>query len=109
MSVYSDIKLCFHDSPTNTQYYFFKSDSNFEEDWSNFVDYVDRNNEGRKTFQFSIIPFSSINKESDSDDNYSFEFDMELFDSYDGNPIKTEDIPMIKTCNVFVGEFFMSK
>jgi hypothetical protein len=108
MSVYSDIKLCLHDSPTEIQYYFFRSDTNFEEDWSNFVDYVDQNNEGRKTFKFSIIPISSF-KNVESDESYSFDFDMQLFDSYDGNPIKKDDVTMIKTCDVFVGEFFMSK
>lgn len=110
MSVYSDIKLCFHDSPTETQYYFFRSDAFFQEDWSNFIDYVDRNNEGRKTFKFSIVPLSSIkDNKKESDDSYSLNYDMQLFDSYDGNPIKTADIPMIKTCNVIAGEFFMSK
>jgi hypothetical protein len=109
-SVYSDVKLCLHDSPEKPQYYFFESNEIFSKDWAKFVDYIDRNNLSKKTFDFGIASISRVESNSYADNkNYIFQYDLELFDSYDGNPIKYHDLTLFKHCDVLVGEFFMSK
>ena len=107
-SVYSEINLCFHDFPVGIQYYFFSGTQAFLSNWNNFIGYIDSNSEGRKNFNFSIIPIKSL-ENGVSDEDYKFEYETEVFDSYDGNPIKSYNINILKTCDVIMGEFFMSK
>lgn len=108
--VYTGINLCLHDTYKQEQYFFLSGFSNFLTDWTDFVDFIEKNNQGRKSFDFSIVPLNSISsKNPSSDTNYSFDYDLQLFDSYDGNPIKSFVTKSKITCDIFVGEFFMSK
>jgi len=79
-------------------------------EWTNFVDYIDRNNEGRKSFDFSIVSSDAFNKkDTQNSKNYTFQYDLDLFDSYDGSPIKQHDLTLYQNCDVILGEFFMSR
>ena len=104
-TVYSDVKLCLHDSAQENQYYFFSGTGSFQSEWTSFLDYIDQNSEGRLNFDFWITSRESV----DEGAGYRLKYDMELFDSYDGDPIKKYQIPLVKTCDVFVGDFFMSR
>lgn len=108
---YNEVRLCLQDNPGGKGYFFLLGDSGFYKDWENFVNYIDRNNVGRNNFGFSIIPYKSLeNTSGDAVDlNYKMEYDLKLFDSYDGNPIKVYSNKMREGCDIFTGEFFMSR
>lgn len=106
---YSNVKLCFQDNPGGGGNFFFLSDLSFFSDWQNFVEFIDKNNVGRNSFNFEIMPFSNFNPVPDGNNDYRFIFDMQLFDSYDGNPIKVYRSKSIDFCDVFLGSYFISK
>ena len=80
----------------------------FYQDWQIFMNQVELSNKPTTNFEFSIIPLDSIDNDNYTN-NYIFEYDYELFDNYDGKPIKVYKNQINEMCDVYVGEYFMSR
>lgn len=112
--MYNEVNLCFHDHPAYTQNYFYSGDKGFFKDWDAFVDYVDQNNLGSDSFNFGLMSYQKVMDTTDSkpvkpEEDYVLKYEMKLFDSYDGNPIKIYDTKISQVCEVYMGQYFMSK
>lgn len=112
--MYNEVNLCFHDHPAYAQNYFLSGDKGFFKDWDVFVDFVDQNNYGRDSFNFGLVSYQSV-KDLESGVNvkdtedYLMKYDLKLFDSYDGNPIKIYNSKISQICEVYMGQYFMSR
>lgn len=109
-TVYSQVKVCLHDAANAPQQYFLQGNYFFWNEWMMLKDHIYQTSQDKEDFEFSIVPLSSVgDKAKDSESTYKLQYDMDLFDSYDGKPVKVYRMPLIKTCDVFAGEYFMSR
>jgi len=100
--------LCFHNKPAQNSNYFFAGNALFYEEWSNFSKDLQLRNKSTKNYEFSVIPLSSVNS-SGANDSYNFNYDMEIFNNYDGNPIKVYKTQINDFCEVYTGDYFVSR
>ena len=113
-STYSEVNICLHDEVEVAQLYFFAGSKSFFELWNSFIRFVDKNSLGRDTFNFSVISFDEVPNDSktgflNESTPYSLDYTLELFDSYDGSPIKVLPFGTVNFCDIYVGDFFMSR
>ena len=59
----------------------------FYEEWNDFQNQIKLRNKSKKNYEFSIIPASAISTNNPKT-NYVMNYDLRIFDSYDGKPIK---------------------
>ena len=90
-------RICFHDKDvTQPQYYFFSGNELFQRDWDNFLDVME-NNFG--------VDFEAEVKPADDSGDFEFTYDLNLFDSYDGDPMKNYTGKDYHFCDLFLGDF----
>ena len=106
--MYHEVNVCFHDKPSVVQNYFFAGNSLFYEEWNDFQDQISLRNKSKKNYEFSVIPVRAITSDNPKT-NYLMNYDMKIFDSYDGKPIKVFKEQQNPLCEVFIGDFFMSR
>lgn len=107
-TVYHQVNLCFNDDPSLKQNYFFAGNAFFYDEWTSFLSEIKIRNKAEKSYDFAIIPLTEVNSK-DAKANYIFNYDMTLFKSYDGKPIKAFRNQLNDQCEVYVGDFFISR
>lgn len=80
----------------------------FYKEWEVFREQITLGKKPETDFEFSIIPLKEV-RESNPNSSYVFEFDLKLFDNYDKQPVKVYKSQRYEHCDVYAGEFFMSK
>ena len=113
-TVYSDVNLCFQDMVGVPQNYFLAGHQYFPAVWKNFINSIKKYGISKKMFEFSIIPVSTLNKKQMNKKvsegfPYNMMYDIDLFDSYDGHPIKIIEQPIKNQCEITMGKYFMSR
>lgn len=107
-TIYHNVNLCFHDSPSKKRNYFFAGNSMFFNEWDVFKDQLQLSGKPKSDYEFEILPLHQV-KNPDSKIDYLFQFDMKIFENYDKNPIKVFKTQHLENCDVYAGEFFMSR
>lgn len=107
-TVYHQANICFHDNPSWKQNYFFAGNAFFYEEWTNFLDQVKLRNKSAKMYEFAVIPITSVSQKN-TKSNYHLNYDMRLFQNYDGSPVKVYSTQINDHCEIYVGDFFMSR
>ena len=107
-TVYHEVNLCFHDKANLNQNYFFAGNMMFYKEWTDFMDNIKSRNKTANNYEFTVIPVTEITNKN-KEPSYSFNYDLKLFNNYDGSPIKVYNDQINDHCEVYVGDFFMSR
>ena len=90
-------RICLHDKDvTANQNYFFMSDKRFITDWEYQLD---------KIYSNSMYLITSKILPEDGSHTFAFTYDYQLFDSYDGEPMKPFAQRQYRHCDLFIGDF----
>ena len=106
-TIYHQTNLCLHNGVAQTQDYFFLGNSLFFEEWAFFIRENKLRNFPNKQYELSIIPVTLVY--SSDIDAYNFNYDLDIFDYYDQMPVKVYQKQVNDYCDVYVGDFFMSR